>query len=67
MEGGIECPNVEATLAGKITPEDCTRLNLGHLDPAIINITDWQHREDEGVLYVPCAGEIIYRVGKKES
>jgi nickel-dependent lactate racemase len=67
MQGGIERPNVKVTLASKITPEDCARLNLGYLDPATINIADWQHREDEGILYVPRAGEILYRVGKKGS
>jgi nickel-dependent lactate racemase len=67
MQAGIERPNVKVTLASKISPEDCARLNLGYLDPARINVADWQHREDEGILYVPRAGEILYRVGKKES
>jgi len=48
----------------KFTPEDCARLNLGYLDPTRINIAEWQNREDEGVLYVPRAGEILYRVSK---
>jgi hypothetical protein len=44
-----------------IPPEDCARLNLGYLDPASVDVTEWQGREDEGILYVPRAGEILYR------
>jgi nickel-dependent lactate racemase len=62
MENGIEKPNVKVTLASKISAEDCARLNLGHLDPAKVNPEEWKDREDEGVLYVPKAGEILYRV-----
>jgi nickel-dependent lactate racemase len=62
MENGIEQPNVRVTLASRISPEDCARLNLGYLDPATIRIADWENREDEGLLYVPKAGEILYRL-----
>jgi nickel-dependent lactate racemase len=62
MENGIEKPNVRVTLASKISAEDCARLNLGYLDPASINVDEWKDREDEGVLYVPKAGEILYRL-----
>lgn len=62
MEAGVEKPNVKVTLASKISPEDCARLNLGYLDPASIKTQDWQNREEEGVLYVPRAGEILYRL-----
>jgi hypothetical protein len=61
MEGSIECPNVKVTLASKIPAETCARLNLGYLDPASITIDDWQNREEQGILYVPRAGEILYR------
>jgi nickel-dependent lactate racemase len=66
MDGSVECPNVKVTLASKIPLEDCARLNLGYLDPTRINIADWQNREDEGILFVPRAGEILYRVNKKD-
>ena len=64
MENGIEKPNVRVTLASKISAEDCARLNLGYLDPQKVNIDEWKDREDEGVLYVPKAGEISYRLKK---
>jgi len=62
MEHGIEKPNVRVTLASKISAEDCARLNLGYLDPATINVDEWKDKEAEGVLYVPKAGEILYRL-----
>lgn len=62
MENGTEKPNIKVTLASKISAEDCARLNLGYLDPTKINIAEWQNREDEGLLYVPKAGEILYRL-----
>ena len=62
MAEGVEKANVRVTLASKISSQDCAHLNLGYLDPATINPTDWQNREDEGILYVPKAGEMLYRV-----
>jgi len=62
LEKGIEKANVRVTLASKIPAEDCARLNLGYMDPSKINVDEWKNREDEGVLYVPKAGEILYRL-----
>lgn len=61
MENGVEKPNVRVTLASKIPPEDCARLNLGYQDPAKIELETWKNREAEGILYVPRAGEILFR------
>lgn len=62
MENGMEIPNVKVTLASKIAAEDCARLNLGYLDPLRIDVAAWKDREAEGVLYVPKAGETLYRL-----
>jgi nickel-dependent lactate racemase len=62
MVNGVEKPNVSVTLASKIPPEMCAKLNLGYLDPASIDVTQWRDREDEGILYVPKAGEILFRL-----
>ncbi len=61
MENGIEKPNVRVTLASKISPADCARLNLNYLNPAEIDIEAWKNREDEGILFVPRAGEVLFR------
>jgi nickel-dependent lactate racemase len=62
FSAGVEYPRIRVTLASRIPPEDCARLNLGYLNPDDIRIEDWQGRESEGVLYVPKAGEMLYRV-----
>jgi hypothetical protein len=61
MENGIEKPNVKVTLASRISKEDCERLNLGYLDPSKINPDEWKGKEEKGTLYVPKAGEVLYR------
>lgn len=62
MEDGVEKPNVRLTLASKLPPEECAKLKLGYCDPATIDPAEWQHREDEGILYVAKAGEMLYKV-----
>jgi nickel-dependent lactate racemase len=60
--GGVEQPRAQVTLATRLSREECDRLNLGYEDPAGIDPREWTGREEEGVLYVPKAGETLYRV-----
>jgi nickel-dependent lactate racemase len=62
VQNGVELPDIRVTLASKISQEDCDRLNLGYLDPASIDPAKFMGREQEGLLYVPKAGEILYRL-----
>jgi lactate racemase len=59
---GVETPRVQVTLATGISPERCRRINLGYRDPASIDIAAWSGREKEGILVVPRAGEMLYRL-----
>jgi nickel-dependent lactate racemase len=59
---GVERPRVTVTLATGIPEERCRRINLGYRDPASIDIAAWSGREREGVLVVPRAGEMLYRL-----
>ncbi len=59
---GIEKPRVNVTLATGISEERCRRINLGYRDPASIDVASWTGREREGVLVVPRAGEMLYRL-----
>ncbi|MEO1288022.1 MAG: lactate racemase domain-containing protein [Chloroflexota bacterium] len=63
-ENGVERARIKVTLATQLSAEDCERLSLGYHNLADINPADWQNREDEGILYVPKAGEILYRLRK---
>ncbi|MDZ7268934.1 MAG: lactate racemase domain-containing protein [candidate division KSB1 bacterium] len=62
FENGIEKPRINVVLATQIPAEVCRSINLGYRDPAAIKIEEWQDREDEGILFVPKAGEILYRL-----
>lgn len=61
---GVETPRIEVILASGIPEAVCRQINLGYLDPATIRPGDYQHREHEGILHVPHAGEILYRIEK---
>jgi lactate racemase len=59
---GIETPRIRVTLSTGIPAERCRRINLGYLDPASVDLKDWVGREQGGILVVPRAGEMLYRV-----
>ena len=59
---GTETPRIQVTLATSIPESRCKKINLGYLDPASIKIDEWKNREDEGILVVPRAGEMLYRL-----
>ncbi len=62
FEEGIEKCRVKVTLATQIPEEVCHSINLGYRDPNTINIEDFADREDEGVLLVRKAGEMLYHL-----
>ncbi len=57
-----EKARIRVTLATGISPERCAAHNLNYCDPVRIQLTQWCHREHEGILLVPKAGEILYRM-----
>ena len=61
-EDGIEHDRVQVTLATQIPEDVCRAINLGYRDPATIHIEDYRNREEEGILCVPQAGEMLYRL-----
>lgn len=61
-DGGVERDRILVTLATQIPEDICRRVNLGYRDPATIRVEDYTDREEEGVLYVPTAGETLYRL-----
>ncbi|RPJ23359.1 MAG: DUF2088 domain-containing protein [Desulfobacteraceae bacterium] len=61
-EKGVEKPHVNVVLATSIPRETCDRINMGYMDPSEIRLSDYADREDEGILFVDHAGEILYRL-----
>ena len=66
FENGVEKPRIRVTLATGIPRERCEQINLGYLDPAAINLDEWQDRQSEDILLVSKAGEMLYRLNKEE-
>jgi len=66
FENGVEKPRIRVTLATGIPEERCRQVNLGYLDPATVNPEEWANREDEGVLLVPKAGEMLYKLANRQ-
>lgn len=62
FENGVEKCRVRVTLATGIPEEVCRKINLGYRDPRTINVDEFAGREDEGVLLVRKAGEMLYRL-----
>lgn len=62
FEQGVEQARIDVTLASRVSEADCQTLALGYMNPHDIDISEWQNREDEGILYVPKAGEMLYRL-----
>jgi hypothetical protein len=61
-EKGVEHPRIDVILATGIPEETCRKINLGYQDPATIKIEEYMNSEDKGILYVPKAGEMLYRL-----
>ena len=61
-EDGVESPRIKVTLATRIPQERVERVSLSYLDPAMVDPDSWRDRESEGILVVPKAGEMLFRV-----
>jgi len=59
---GVEKTRIKVTPATSIPEEVCRRVGLNYIDPAHINIADWEQRKKEGILVVHESGEQLYRL-----
>jgi nickel-dependent lactate racemase len=62
FENGIERPRARVALATSIPEAVCRKINLGYRDPNTIRPDDFKGREDEGILFVPKAGEMLFQL-----
>jgi lactate racemase len=62
FENGVEHCRIQVTLATGIPESVCRKINLGYRDPASIRVEDYANREEQGILHVPKAGEMLYRL-----
>jgi hypothetical protein len=61
---GVETARARVTLATGISEEECRAINLGYRDWRTMEVADYAERETEGVLWVPKAGETLYRLAE---
>jgi nickel-dependent lactate racemase len=59
---GVETARVRVTLATGIPEATCRNINLGYRSFRTLRPEDYAHREAEGVLYEPNAGERLYHL-----
>ncbi len=62
FENGREVPRIRVTLATGLSEELCKKVNLGYTDYKQVKFENFQNKEEEGTLFVPSAGEILYRI-----
>lgn len=62
MNGNREEPRIEVILASAIPEEQCRNINLGYMDYRTINLDDFKNKEQEGILFVDNAGEVLHRI-----
>ncbi len=62
FEDGVERPRITVTLATGIPRQRTEQVALHYRDPATIDPDDFRGREDEGILVVDHAGEILHRL-----
>jgi lactate racemase len=61
-ENGVEKCRMQVTLATGVPESVCKKINLGYRDPKSIRPDDFANRDDEGILLVPKAGEMLYHL-----
>ena len=59
---GKENPRSNVVLATGINKQRCEKVNLGYMNPGDINIADYENKEDERILVVQHAGEVLHRL-----
>lgn len=62
FEEGVENCRIRVTLATGIPEDVCREIRLGYRDPATIDVESFANREDEGILLVRKAGEMLYHL-----
>jgi nickel-dependent lactate racemase len=62
FENGMEKCRAQVTLATGISRDKSRQINLGYRDPKSIRVEDYANREDEGILLVPKAGEMLFHL-----
>jgi lactate racemase len=64
-ENGIEKPRINVVLATQIPKTKCRDVNLGYMDYNDIRVEEWENRENQGILVIHDAGEVLYKANEE--
>jgi lactate racemase len=67
FDNGVEAPRINVTLATSIPEDVCRSVNLGYVDYRAINVPEWKRSQNDDLLVVENAGQLLYRIGKNGS
>ena len=65
-KNGKEYPRIDVTLSTGLSEETCRKVNLSYIDPNSIDVDNYRNRENEGILVVDNAGEVLFLPDKEE-
>jgi lactate racemase len=57
-----ERPRIAVTLATGIPEDVCRRISLGYQDPRSIDVDRWRGQQDDNMLVIENAGQVLYRL-----
>jgi nickel-dependent lactate racemase len=66
-DDGTERPRIHVALATALDESECRAINLGYVDHRTIDPTKWMEGARDGMLYVPKAGETLFRLERPAS
>jgi nickel-dependent lactate racemase len=61
-EDGLEKPRINVFLATGISRAVCRKVNLGYMNPEIVDLENYREKEHRGVLVVDDAGEVLHKL-----
>ncbi len=62
FDDGEEHPRISVTLATSIPEDVCRSVNLGYRDPRSIDVDRWRSEQDDNLLVVEDAGQVLHRL-----
>ncbi len=62
LRNGREEPRINVVLASGISKERCEKVHINYKDPEKIHISEWENREEEGIMVIYNSGEVLYRI-----
>ncbi len=63
-QNGIEKTRINVKLSTGIRKEYCEKLGISYIDPKEIDISSWKNKQNDGIIIIESAGEVLYKVSE---